>query len=141
MRSNDVIDKTDAFRFFKVMISLINEFFGVTWTDYQMIEVSKELYTNYYHWRIADAKNFVSRCRRLHYGKIYGTLTPAILMEWAGQYNDEWLSASEQISLAEHDRAKHQDDRLREVQIRDGMETARKMTQVYEQWKVSQEKR
>lgn len=134
-KDGENIDKSECFKFFQVMFILIIEFFGITWTEYQLLEVSKEFYSCFHHWKILDAKCFMQRCRRLHYGKVYGQFTPATLMEWAQLYNDEWFSISEQIALAQHHSAKHQDDRLREVQVRDKAEEARKMTQIYDQWK------
>jgi hypothetical protein len=117
------------------MIILIIEFFGITWTEYQLLEVSKEFYSCFHHWSILDAKCFMVRCRRLYYGKVFGAFAPATLMEWANIYNDEWMNVSEQISLLEHDSHRHQGSREREVQIRDKQEDARKMSQVYDAWK------
>lgn len=108
-------DKSECYRLVKIVILAINQFFGVTWVDYQLTEVAKEFYTKYWYWSQLDLKNFMHRCRSLYWGKSYGIYAPITLMQWAAHYDDEWVEASISETLNEHHRLKRDSDREHDV--------------------------
>lgn len=96
---------------FAVMIVLLTEYFGTSWSDPQVKEMSNEMFDNFKHWTAADLTLFSKRCKGLFYGKIYGTFAPAVLMDWCNAYDDEWIEVSEIRSMNKHKEMKHEDTR------------------------------
>lgn len=96
-------NKEQCYLFISAIIVFLNQYHGTTWTDFQVRESAKQLYHNYYFFRLADWKLFQVRVIGGMYGKIYGDWKPQMLMEFAAQYADEWFALSEQQTLQEHD--------------------------------------
>lgn len=112
MKTDKIIqlEKTNGANFFKQIIFNLTEYFGVIWSDIQLDEFSNEFYDNFKYWTIADAKLFSKRVKSLHYGKLFGALSPANLMEWANIYDDEWLEVSAIISQNKHKEFRHEEN-------------------------------
>ncbi len=106
------VDKTECHKFIKLCVSYLVEFTGTNWTDFQIIEASKQLYENYYFWTQFDWKHFISRVISGYYGKIYGALSPAILMEFAALHSEEWMQCSEGLMAHEIDLIKKSEDKI-----------------------------
>lgn len=91
-------NKVEAYKFTNIIITGIAFFFGVNWTDAQIKELTIDFYSQYHYWKSADMKMFLARCKNSFYGKVYGTFSPALLMEWAAIYDEEWTETSARIS-------------------------------------------
>ncbi len=111
-------DKSECYLFIKTLIITLNQYFGVTWSDFQITQTAEDFYSRFYYWHIGDYKKFMQKCKLLEYGKIYGQFVPVTLMEWAQFYDTEWMQVSEQISYNKHDQLVKQNEREREGQIR-----------------------
>jgi len=92
----------EVLKFIKANFLLLTEYFGVTWSDSQIQIVSEDFYQSFFHWKIADIKKFTQNCRTLQFGKNYGAFSPAMLMQWAIEYNIQWLEVSEKLSESKH---------------------------------------
>lgn len=126
-------DKNNAYKVVKLAITGINLFFGTIWTDYQLVEASKELYSMSYFWSINDLRAFVGRCRRLEYGQIYGQFSPQTLMQWAAKYNEEWFALSSDLSLSDHERQKYQAAKQADQIVHDRSKEAIELSRLIEQ--------
>ncbi|HMU69748.1 MAG TPA: hypothetical protein PKC38_07060 [Chitinophagales bacterium] len=111
-----VSDKSECYRFIQMCLIWICEFFGVAWTDTQVKESSKQLYSNYYFWTPYDWKHFMSRVVSGYFGKMYGAFTPAMLMEYAASHGKEWFEHSEQITVHDLDVLKRQEQDVADFQ-------------------------
>ncbi len=107
-------DKSAAHHFVKLCILWLCEFFGTTWNDLQIREAAKQLYENYYFWTGADWKLFINRCASGYYGKVFGSFSPAVMMDYAAQYNSEWMELSAGTSLHDSDLIKKTDEKERD---------------------------
>ena len=96
-------DKSECYKFLELSIIGLNEYFGVTWSDGQVSESSKEFYSAFFYWTIADIKNFLKRCKRSVYGIPFGSAySPAVFIKWATDYDKEWSEASQRIAEGSH---------------------------------------
>jgi hypothetical protein len=103
-KENGMVIKDDCYKFIQAMIILLTDFFGTTWNNSQLIECSKDLYSNYHFWTIADWKLFCRKAKSMEYvgdKGMFGIFTPDKLMFWAVRYNDEWIQCS--IAIQEHE--------------------------------------
>lgn len=109
-----------------VILSIIN-FFGVSWTAENIKECALMLYDDYYWFTLAELKHFMLMCKSLKYGKIYGQMNPATLIDWMGQYSEESLKIREQNALSAanderyNERCGSHDDRIGEQIIEDSV--------------------
>lgn len=99
--------KEECYKFIKVIIIYMNQFYAATWNDLQIKECANILYEKYYYWLISDWYLFRNRCMSGRYNnnrntKIYGTFSPSVLIQWAEIYDSEWISYSAEISINEH---------------------------------------
>lgn len=67
------------------------DFLGAEWKGAQIREAAQIAFEEYYFIQMAELKQFLTRIKTGHYGKIYGKFTPAVFMEWLGLYMDESL--------------------------------------------------
>jgi hypothetical protein len=100
------LGNNEGAKFFKTSIITLAEYFGVKWSDLQVKEFSNEMYDCFKNWNVADLNLFCKRVKSLYYGKLFGTFAPAHLMEWANEYDNEWIEASETISISKHNQFK-----------------------------------
>jgi hypothetical protein len=111
---NGVIDKTDCYLFIEGLIIMLNEFFGVTWSNGQIEQLSKELYSEYYYWTIADWKLFCKKAHKCEFdekGKIFGSWSPHLMMAWAEKYDSDWTEVSSDIAIHNHELEKKREER------------------------------
>lgn len=103
-------DKSECYQYIKIAILGIAQFFGSQFSDYQLSEVSKILYSKFFYWRLLDWKNFKERVCGLSYGKdngkIFGFVNTGHIMEWANAYDQDWTLSVESESENEHDKLK-----------------------------------
>lgn len=107
-------DKTECFKFIQGMIAIMNQYFGITWSDFQLIEISKELYSRYFYWTLSDWKLFSKKVKGLDYVSdkgMFGMFSPDKLMFWASQYDESWVSCS--LMLQQHSHDVHTKDEYR----------------------------
>lgn len=57
---------------------------------------------DYYHLTPEDIKLFVERAISGDYGKCYGTLSPAVVLEWLGRYSSNRFDEIEGLAQARH---------------------------------------
>lgn len=110
-------DKTECYKFIMGMILMINQFLGVAWSDYQLEEAAKTFYAKHYYWHQLDMKSFINKCRAMEYDKLLSVnqWSPFMLMNWAAQYDAEWLQVSIEQSLQAHDAATFDPERRDEL--------------------------
>jgi len=82
-----------------VLCDSLTSFMGEKWSDDQMTDVAKMLYENYFYIRSADWVYFAKKAKSLHFGKVYGKFTPAMLMDWADRFSVEWTQESINLSI------------------------------------------
>lgn len=117
-KENGVTVKTDCYLFLSGMIVLLNQYFGVTWSDDQVMTAAKELYSDHYYWSLADWKLFSKKCQRCELekeGKLYGAWTPDKLLSWALRYDQMWMNHSSESALHNHDLEKKQEEISRDT--------------------------
>lgn len=109
-------DRTEPHKLIMAFVLMINQYYGVTWSDYQLTEFAKEFYAKYYYWHQLDLVKFMSMCRNREFEKLLSVnqFSPFILMTWAATYDNEWISVSEQNSYLAHDAHKHDSQREHE---------------------------
>lgn len=116
--NGDWVDKSKAYQYLQIMFTFINQFFGVTWHDNQIREVSRQFYSQYWYWHLLDLKVFSSRIVSAQYtsNKNYA---PAILMEFALQYDHERTQKIVDDNDVTHGNFKHDADRSYELTVND----------------------
>lgn len=97
-RVDGVVKKDNCYKFLIFVISDIVLFFGEKWTDEQLYACAKLIYENYYYFRISDWAIFCKRAKSSMFGKVYGKLNPNVIMNWAEDFNYEWMKVSIEIS-------------------------------------------
>jgi hypothetical protein len=122
------VDKSECYKYIQISIVGISQFFGVHFSDYQLLEISKILYQKFWYWRLLDWKNFKEKVCGLSYGKehgkIFGFVNSGHIMEWANAYDAEWTGSAESETFSNHDKFKkagegqelvdHEEDRKKE---------------------------
>lgn len=106
-------DKSQCYTFIQSMAILLNQFFGVHWTDEQVSTVAVDLYSEHYYWSIGDWKLFSAKCKRCEFDpdrKVY-SWTPDKLISWAASYDLQWMQCSDQISQHNHGISKRTEER------------------------------
>lgn len=116
--NGDWVDKSKAYQYLQIMFTFINQFFGVTWHDNQIREVSRQFYSQYWYWHLLDLKVFSSRIVSAQYtsNKNYA---PAILMEFALQYDHERTQKIVDDNDVTHGNFKHDAERSYELTVND----------------------
>lgn len=114
-------DKRECYLLIEAMLILLNQYFGITWSEYQLTETSKEFYGKFYYWHQLDLKMFFKMCRSMEFGKLLSVnqFTPPIFLGWAEVYDSRWIKLSEEMRLAEHDKYTHDADRSHQVYMRE----------------------
>lgn len=133
-------DKSECEQFIKTMILNLNQYFGVTWSDFQIKETAKDFYSRYFYWHIADYKKFMGNCRAMDYGKMY-VFNNQTLMLWAQEYDSEWLTISQQIAFNKHDQRKRSEERTRETTIKQLKEVNEKFSKFAADYAIEQMKK
>lgn len=112
--NGEMIDKSSAYQYLKIMFTFINQFFGITWHDQQLTEVSKMFYAQYWYWHLLDLKVFSQRIVSAQYtsNKNY---SPAILMEFALKYDTERVQKIVDDNDTTHQDFKYDSDRSYEL--------------------------
>ena len=72
---------------FAAAISNLVDFFGDPWTDSQIAGTSEIMYSECHWFCFPELKHFTRRVKSMKFGKIFGKFTPAVLMDWACEYN------------------------------------------------------
>lgn len=121
------VDKAECYKFIKLCTVWLCEFFGVSWNDIQVKESSKQLYENYFFWTEYDWKHFMSRVVSGYFGKMFGSFSPAMLMEYAGVHSEEWMKVSENFTKHELDLIGKQEEGVNDFtkMIEDGKQKIR----------------
>lgn len=112
-------DKSECYKYIKIAILGIVQFFGTQLTEYQLLELSKVLYQKFWYWRLLDWKIFKERVCGLTFGKdqgkIYGFVNPGHIMEWANNYDADWTGSATMETEHEHDLLKKTDEKERDL--------------------------
>lgn len=110
-------DKSECYQLIKLFIVQVNQFLGIAWNDFQMVEVAKEFYSRYFYWHQLDLKKFFQMCKHMEFERLLSVnqFSPMMLMSWAAIYDEKWIQVSEEIRDQEHD--KHSYDAARETEI------------------------
>lgn len=82
-RNNTLVGET----IFAGAIKSLVDFFGDPWTDSQVASAAEIMYSECHWFCLPELKHFTRRAKAMKFGKIYGKFTPAVLMEWAGEYS------------------------------------------------------
>lgn len=112
MKTEEGADKERCYKFIRKMLLDLCKFFGNAWSDFQVIESAKTMYDNYYYLSPADWRLFERRCIALVWGKIFGAFTPAVLMEWVGNFVSERDELVVNETLAEHDKQRSSEQKF-----------------------------
>lgn len=114
-------NKAECYQLIKLIIVSINQFLGITWSDYQMIETAKEFYSRYFYWHQLDLKKFMSMCRNMEFEKLLSVnqFSPIMFLEWSARYDSMWVNVSEELMGHDHDRHKYDADRESEIYKRE----------------------
>lgn len=98
------------------MIVLMNEYFGVNFSDGQVQEIAQDFYSEYFYWSLADWKLFAKKCKAQKYidpaKGMMGFFRPELLMQWAAMFNEEWIAASLKINDSAHNEISGYDRRM-----------------------------
>lgn len=124
--SSGKFDKSECYKYIKLALIYIADFFGGKFTDMQLVEMSKVMYAKFYYWRLLDWLNFKQKVCGLDYGKVYGQITPGQIIEFANQYNDDWVTSAEIEYSHTHDLIRKDDEKERSLEavIREKSEAA-----------------
>ena len=82
-RNNTLVGET----IFAVAIKSLVDFFGDPWTDSQLASAAEIMYSECHWFCLPELKHFTRRAKAMKFGRMYGKFTPAVLMEWAGEYS------------------------------------------------------
>lgn len=107
-------DKSECHKMIAGMIVLLNEYFGISWSTYQVMETAKEFYSNYFYWHQLDLKNFFRMCKQMQLApKLLSVnqFSPIIFAEWAREYDAMWVKTSEEIASLKSDATNYDPDR------------------------------
>lgn len=88
------------------MVTDLNDYFASSFIDNQIVQFSKTFYDKFYHWHLADLKKFIECCKGLNFGKPYGAVNVATLMEWANEYDRQRDEVIQQIINEEYQELK-----------------------------------
>ena len=80
----------------------INDWFGQAISAAQIGSLVKRIVSRYPHMYVDDLRLFAERAMSAEYGKVYGQVSPHVIMEWLGIYWADRQAAMEQESYAEH---------------------------------------
>lgn len=124
-------DKSECYKLIQAMIILLNQYIGTTWSDPQIMEVSKEFYSKYFYWTQADLKNFIRKCKAMEFEKILSAtqFSPLIFMNWAAQYDQDWMNVSVEQSLLIHEQMTYDAKRETEIYNHERAQSERKKDQ------------
>jgi hypothetical protein len=106
------VDKSECYKFIKVALIRTADFFGTTFTDQQLIDMSVLLYAKFWYWRLLDWKNFRDKVCGLEFGKLYGQMSPGQFMDWANYYDAGWTASAESASFSQHDSLVKRNDNI-----------------------------
>ena len=104
-------DRQQPITIIKLLLTDFGDYFGVTFTDHQLTEFAKTFYDKFFYWHLADLKNFYECCKGLNFGKPYGTVTVATIMEWGNEYNRQRDEQVQSIINEEYHQLKAQEKR------------------------------
>lgn len=93
----------------KLLLTDFGEYFNVVFTDHQLTEFAKTFYDKFFYWHLADLKRFYECCKGLNFGKPYGNVSVATVMEWANEYNRQRDEQVQSIINEEYQQLKAQD--------------------------------
>ena len=112
--NGDLVDKTGAYSYLKIMFVLLNKFFGTKWDDDQLRQIAEIFYSQYWYWHLLDLKVFSTRIMSGQYtsNKNYA---PVILMEYALAYDNERVRKIVEDNDVAHASLKHDADRQYEL--------------------------
>ena len=99
-RSGIKPDRTDCHTYLSALCTQLTAYFGEAWSDAQLMDSVKILYENYYYLRSADWVYFAKKAKSLHFGKVYGKFSPAVLMEWAEKFAHDWTEESINLTIS-----------------------------------------
>lgn len=110
-------DKSECYLLIEAMIILLNKYYAITWTEFQLTETSREFYSQYFYWSQLDLKNFIGMCKRMEFEKLLSVnqFSPMMFMSWAAIYDSRWVHVSEELAHLEKDRTNY--DPARETEI------------------------
>lgn len=114
--------KRECYKLVAKMLILLNDYFGISWSDFQVSECSKEFYSNYFYWHQLDLKNFFRLCKQMQLQpKLLSVnqFSPIIFSEWARDYDSQWIKASEQAAGLNADRTNYDPDRETQIYQRE----------------------
>lgn len=95
----------------------IFEWFGNDISINTIKVLAKTVYQNYYWLRLTELKLFAEKMKSGSYGKQYGHLTPAAIMEKLAEFSAESTELRIDIRMLEHDKLTHHEKEDRTGQI------------------------
>jgi len=76
---------------FETFLLSVIEYFGASWSEYQLREAAEMLFGEYHYWTVQELKLFSVRIKTGKFGKMYGKISPAEIMNYAIEFNSELL--------------------------------------------------
>lgn len=100
--------------YIKLWLIELNELLNATrpLTEAQIDETAYLILSEYYNISIADINIIFRKAKLGEYGDLYGTLSIDKILKWFGDYFNERGNVAGEMSRAEHDRIKYQDEKL-----------------------------
>jgi hypothetical protein len=119
-------NRADCHTFLSALCTQLTAYFGEAWSDAQLMDSVKILYENYYYLRSADWVYFAKKAKSLHFGKVYGKFSPAVLMEWAEKFAYDWTQESINLTISAANASKSiENDNRVNREILKGVEAAK----------------
>lgn len=136
-------NKAECYKLIKTMTIALNQYIGISWSDFQVTEVAKEFYSKYFYFTQLDLMNFFRKCRNMEFEKILSAnqFTPLIFMQWAAQYDYEWLNESVNQSYGVHKELTYDQDRGQQIAIDEQERRSREADPNYQKQQRFHEKR
>lgn len=102
LAKRDDADRNVLYATMTTVLLDINDWFGQTISAAQIGALVKRIVTSYPHMYVDDLRLFAERAMGAGYGKVYGQVSPHVIMEWLDIYWADRQAAMEQESYAEH---------------------------------------
>lgn len=102
-------DYDRALVFLSVQIDEVNQFYGNSITPAGIGILAKQIIRSYPHLTPDDIGIFTGKVLAGEYGKCYGALTPAVLMDWLASYKCNRDEEIEEIAYQDHESRKYGD--------------------------------
>ena len=125
IKSEIGVDKTNCHKLLELMVIEVFEWYGNEIKIELIQSLAKTIYSSYYWLKIAEMKLFVERMKAGYYGKVFGKMTPAVLMEYLTTFANDSMQIREEkaIQIADteryHERKDYErtlDDRKKDAQ-------------------------